>query len=83
MSEKSVCRECGWRGKTKEVLCAANPFDSAETVLGCPHCREVNSMRTVCDVDGCWEQDDTGTPTPTGYRRTCWDHRPPMQKRVT
>jgi hypothetical protein len=72
---RRVCKECGWQGTTTEVLEGKSPFDNA-VLDGCPLCFAVNSMRTTCDEPDCWEPDTMGTPTPDGYRRTCWDHRP-------
>lgn len=79
MAEKPirfVCEECDWRGLESAILCASNPFDAEDTIQGCPKCKSVNTMRTTCDEDGCWEPDTMGTPTENGYRRTCWKHRP-------
>lgn len=74
-----VCDEvngCGWRGNSNTVLRAPNPFDLSDELTGCPKCREVGTIRTCCDEPGCWEPDTMGTPTPDGYRRTCWKHQP-------
>jgi hypothetical protein len=32
-----------------------------------------------CDEPGCMEQASVGTPTPTGYRRTCHKHAPKQE----
>ena len=78
MIEKIVCKECGWKGHTDEVLIAPHPFatERDEIVWGCPKCRSVGCFRTVCDEPDCWEEDTCGTPTPKGYRRTCGEHMP-------
>lgn len=71
-----ICNDCGRRIENREVLDAPNPFDKAITIFGCPKCKCVNTLRTVCDEPGCWEPDTCGTPTPQGYRRTCEKHTP-------
>lgn len=71
-----VCTECGHRFPPGTVLIAAHPFDPKQTVLGCSQCFSVDHFRGTCDEQGCWDQDTTGMPTPTGYRRTCWKHSP-------
>ncbi len=73
---KVVCRNCGWRGLSTEQLFAENPFDSTDTIVGCPKCRCVNTTRNACDERGCWDEDTCGTPTGEGYRRTCHVHMP-------
>lgn len=75
---KRFCTECGWCGDAAEVLNNQNPFDPGDTIVGCPKCKSVNTMRTVCDEPDCWEPDTCGTPTPTGYRRTCHEHKPQL-----
>lgn len=72
---KVVC-ECGWRGTDEELLMGQNPFEPAFTVYGCPQCKEIECFRTACDEPGCWKEDTCGTPTPNGYRRTCYEHCP-------
>ena len=74
---KINCRECDWQGDSKTpALLAANPFDPADLVTGCPQCRSVNSLEACCDAPGCREPVSCGTPTPDGYRSTCGNHRP-------
>lgn len=79
MNIKVGCTDdrCGWRGDDSEILTAPNPFDSGDFLQGCPRCREVNAIRTVCDEPGCREFVSMGTPTESGYRSTCYKHRPP------
>lgn len=66
---------CQWRGNSNTVLRAPDPFNTGCELLACPNCRE-QKIRTCCDEPECWEQDTCGTPTLTGYRRTCGRHRP-------
>lgn len=67
---------CNWIGREVELLKAPNPFDPEETLTGCPLCRGVNTMLDCCDEPECFEYASCGTPTPTGYRRTCHKHMP-------
>lgn len=78
LQEKSRCTECGWIGETDEVLEAPNPFDafSQEIIQGCPKCKQVECMECVCDEPGCKLPVNGGTPTPEGYRQTCYKHNP-------
>jgi hypothetical protein len=76
MSDNRTCCECNWRGTASEVLTAPNPWDDTDEVVGCPNCKNVNTIVAACDVAGCWKDASCGTPTPTGYRHTCFAHRP-------
>jgi len=69
-------RRCGWRGTQDQMLTAPNPFDPGDSIVGCPGCKSVDTLVEVCDEPGCAEFSSCGTPTPTGYRRTCGKHRP-------
>lgn len=75
---KQVCSDhrCGWHGTSDEVLQAPNPFDPKDELWGCPKCKQVNLLYLACDEPECWEMVQCGTPTPTGYRQTCWRHKP-------
>ncbi len=77
MSESVYCanRRCGWRGTLDDVLRGKSPFDD-EVLIGCPKCKTVDNMIEACDEPGCWKAATCGTPTPSGYRRTCGDHWP-------
>lgn len=74
--DKIVCKECGWKGTTEEVLEGKHPFLDGYKVYGCPQCKEVEPFRCACDKEGCWNEDTCGTPTRNGYRRTCHVHVP-------
>lgn len=79
MSEaRFICQDCDWRGGESELLRAPNPFadENPDEMIGCPRCREPNTMRQACDESGCWREASMGTPVHGGYRRTCYDHRP-------
>lgn len=75
---KVLCnaRRCGWHGQEEEVLQAPNPFDSTDTLQGCPECKSVETIFVACDEPDCWKQATCGTPTPSGYRQTCGKHVP-------
>lgn len=70
------CKECYWIGPEHAILKAANPFDAEATLYGCPQCKEVDSVESMCDVEGCKQTAGCGTPTPEGYRLTCGPHKP-------
>lgn len=67
------CTECD--NIVHELLSAPNPFDTTETISGCPVCRSVECFRLVCDEPDCEQLVSAGWPTPEGgYRRTCGKH---------
>ena len=78
-SVRLVCNSarwrCGWHGDSATVLRAPDPFNEGCELLACPKCHD-QTIRTCCDEPDCWEPDTCGTPTPDGYRRTCWRHKP-------
>ncbi len=73
---KRICTECGWIGSVNDVLVASNPFAKRYEIVGCPECKDVESIVVACDVDGCKKQATCGTPTSAGYRHTCGEHAP-------
>ena len=73
---KVICLECEWRGSYGELLVAKHPFDSEDNVTGCPNCKSLDSCRMCCDEKDCFVVATCGTPTDSGYRRTCGDHVP-------
>lgn len=80
MSAKIKCHECWWKGVVDELLTAAHPFMEDEIIHGCPKCRDVNTLDPVCDEPDCWATAGCGTPTESGYRRTCHKHMPKEAK---
>lgn len=70
---KIGCESCAWIGHESELLCAPNPFNG-DVLNGCPSCKDVCDLKSVCDEPGCFERDTCGTPTPEGYRRVCGEH---------
>jgi len=78
---KCCCQErrCDWVGDDSEMLTAPNPFDGSALVV-CPKCKTLeSSVFTACDEPDCNRAATCGTPTPTGYRSTCYDHMPKME----
>ena len=82
MSGKVKCdeRRCGWQGMAHEVLKATHPFITGGQIEGCPKCRQCGTIIPVCDEQGCWNHASCGTPTPAGYRSTCPNHIPEIEK---
>lgn len=75
---KLICNDhrCGWQGTEAEMLRADHPFQPGVEILGCPKCRETDTLRYACDEPGCWKEATCGTPTLDGYRSTCGKHMP-------
>jgi predicted aconitase len=69
-----VCEVCG--SCCTEYLQAQNPFAPDLIIVGCPKCKEVNTLFRLCDARGCRSIVTCGTPTPDGYRLTCDKHAP-------
>lgn len=76
---KLKCPECGWVGRLLDLLTAPNPFEEGAMMTACPYCKAIDQATRACDEDGCTELGTCGTPTPTGYRVTCYQHRPKDQ----
>lgn len=76
MNRRFLCDECWSAFREEELLKSPNPFDPSTEVTGCPNCFAVDSMRLICDEPGCMNEADIGTPTPDGYRNTCYKHAP-------
>jgi len=68
------CESCNWIGPASALLVAPNPFDPADTIVGCPVCKSVNEFRELCDEPGCQRTASSGWPSREGYRRTCHVH---------
>ena len=73
---KVRCTECHWIGTDTALLSAMNPFDTEETIQGCPECKSIESCNVVCDEPECKDFATCGTPTKDGYRHTCGKHMP-------
>lgn len=77
-TNKLKCTECDRVWASSEILTAQNPFtqDESCTIAGCPECLAIDQFVTACDEPGCTETVSMGTPTPDGYRSTCYKHAP-------
>lgn len=63
---KWLCKECY---EICEVpLSAKNPFEEDDTISGCPHCKQVNSLVGACQAEGCKLEATGGSPNSHGYR---------------
>lgn len=71
-----ICTDCGHKIADFELLTAPNPFNPEETICGCPKCRCAGAFPGACDEPECKNVSGMGTPTPNGYRRTCYKHKP-------
>ena len=71
-----ICSECGYKIMDFELLTAPNPFNPEDTISGCPKCLSAGEFQGACDEPGCNQVSTSGTPTPNGYRRTCYKHHP-------
>lgn len=68
------CDLCESIVDSTSLLRAPNPFDSTDTISGCPKCLGVSGWDEICDEPGCVAVTSCGFPTPQGYRRTCFKH---------
>jgi hypothetical protein len=76
MKQEWRCGNCEAIIDEEALLRAPSPFDPDETLRGCPECLCAEDFTPICDKDGCDAEVSCGTPTPTGYRRTCHEHKP-------
>lgn len=74
MIDKWRCDECGWEGKSDDLLRATNPFDVGDTITGCQKCKTIGAFTEMCDENGCSKPAGCGWPSSEGYRRTCFEH---------
>lgn len=69
------CEECYSVMEKWALLVAPSPFDSSDTLFGCPICLSVNSIQRACDITECLQLANSGTPTADGgYTHRCWAH---------
>jgi hypothetical protein len=69
--------DCSRISHEVDMLYALNPFDSGDTINGCPHCKQIGQWTEVCDEKGCNDSASSGTPVAgSDYRRTCHKHVP-------
>jgi hypothetical protein len=75
MKNKYKCSNCPWQGEGLDLLVAPNPFDLDDDIVGCPKCKGINTMQTVCQEDNCWEIASSGVPFKNGdYKWLCHKH---------
>lgn len=74
MTYRYKCMQCEHICNEGEFLTAPSPFDSTETIVGCPRCKSVDSLVTACDEPGCNKEATYGWPSDKGYRHTCGEH---------
>lgn len=71
------CDDCEWVGKESQRLGPVpNPFDATYEVRGCPECKGIDCFHHLCDFEGCPRTASNGTTHPSGYKLTCYEHRP-------
>lgn len=70
-----MVRQFAYTGNGKRTTGGLSALEHAFGALGLddPHPLTKDEM---CDEPGCKEEITCGTPTPTGYRRTCSTHAP-------
>jgi hypothetical protein len=68
------CKECGWSGEEKAIIQFPDPDQASNLWNICPECRSAESFENVCDEPGCTRVAGCGWPSPSGYRRTCYEH---------
>ena len=73
MSDRVLCKGCGWAGPVGDTQIAPHPFIDGDTIHGCPSCGEVKFVG-ACDVSGCREASSMGWIGRYGYRVTCQGH---------
>lgn len=82
--QKWKCKACGAVSLEGELLTAPSPFDTNDTLSGCPECKQCSEgFDLLCDDPGCSAIAGCGWPTGDnldewgGYRNTCGKHWPP------
>jgi len=73
---RTQCKNCDWLGLDKDLLVAANPFNSEDLISGCPGCKQVApGFERLCCVQGCKKLICNGFVTKAhGYLFTCHEH---------
>ena len=80
---KVLCTECDWHGHKNDVERIPDPKEPGGYWTICPECRTADHIGLVCDEPGCTKGPATsGTPTPDGYRWTCYWHSPSAVERA-
>lgn len=74
MGEKYICRNCGEKIYEHQLLIGMHPFDKEEEVYGCPACKDINNVLTMCEYADCWSEATRGLFTPPDYQKLCGEH---------
>lgn len=77
---QAKCTECEWVGEEDLALMADNPFDLRVQIIGCPECKEVNSLVIVCNFVGCEQIATCGMPLDDSYHQVCGEHYDRLQE---
>jgi hypothetical protein len=79
--EEWLCKECN--SIHVNPLYATNPFDKEDYIIGCPSCKEINTLEQACQYKGCTRLSTAGIPNIYGYRYlwVCSEHIPFDRKR--
>lgn len=73
--EMWLCNKCHKLVDPASALHGMHPFEKGRTVLGCPHCLEMDSLVVACHVDGCANPGTSGCLHGDGvYRIFCHEH---------
>jgi len=68
------CKDCGWAGRETDMAHIDDPEMEGNQWKICPQCRSAEQFEELCDE--CGNLATCGSPTPAGYRRTCFEHIP-------
>jgi len=77
--DKVACTECYWQGVMAQTLNAQNPFDLKERIIGCPQCKSIDSLCTICYAHNCWKTTTCGVPIENNYLWLCSDHNKELE----
>lgn len=72
---KTLCTVCDYQGLLSSYMTAPDPFNSGETIYGCPTCKSIDSFAMVCEAPGCWDRVTGGWADMGGDMNTCRKHR--------
>ena len=74
--ENWICAKCSFIGPIDAFLFIPDPRPepNARGWWLCTSCDEIDCVTSACDEPGCARKGSCGFPSPTGYRRTCFEH---------
>jgi len=70
------CTECATETPRDDLIKFPDPEMAENYWTICPFCREAEQFERMCDAFNCDQTSSCGTPTPDGYRITCYEHKP-------